>query len=290
MKLICYNWMPTIADHVLDMPEQMYTQAGTSRQHNINSFNPYAVKDGDLIFVKTDFIVNGTFEKTYLDKIFSRFSLITGVSSYHLGRDGGDQYKKILNHPNLIKWACTNPPAETNNKIIPLPIGFQEPDRPGGNQEMLLDIFKNRTDFKDKENKIFLPYHTPTTNHTRQQSFDYLKKLPFVVSQEDKQSIDEYYKSLDRYKFVIGLEGSGPDIHRNYETFLVGSIPINIKNIIKQVFEFQNATGIFLENWSELDDQKFRQILKNNYDISANDKFLDRENHIKNIKLLTRLQ
>jgi len=281
--------MPCIADHILDMPERIYKEAGTSRLHNINSFNPYAVRDGDLIFVKTDFIVNGSFEKLYLDKIFNRFSLITGVSSYHLGRDGGDRYKKILNHPNLIKWACTNPPVEKNDKIIPLPIGFQEPDRQGGNQEMLLNVFKNRTDFKDKEDKIFLPYHTPTTNPTRQKSFDYLKKLPFVVFQKDKQSISEYYKSLNKYKFVIGLEGSGPDIHRNYETFLVGSIPINIENIIKRVFEHQGASGIFLENWAQLNDQKFRQILENSYDISANDNFLDRENHIKNIKLLTRL-
>ena len=98
--------------------------------------------------------------------------------------EGGET--KTLNHPNLIKWACTNPPAETSNKIIPLPIGFQEPDRPGGNQEMLLDIFKNRTDFKDKENKIFLPYHTPTTNHTRQQSFDYLYYPPPVLLRNTK--------------------------------------------------------------------------------------------------------
>ena len=96
VKLICYNWMPTIADHVLDMPEQMYNSVGTSRQHKIDTFNPYSVKDGDLIFVKTDFIVNGTFEKLYLDKIFKRFSLITGVSSYPSIVTGK---QKLSHHP-----------------------------------------------------------------------------------------------------------------------------------------------------------------------------------------------
>jgi len=284
VKLICYNWMPTIADHVLDMPEQMYNNVGTSRQHEIDTFNPYSVKDGDLIFVKTDFIVNGTFEKLYLDKILKRFSLITGVSSYHLGRDGGDSYKRILNHPSLIKWICTNPPSEKSDKIIPIPIGFQEPDRPGGSQEMLLEILRNRTPFEKKENKIFLPYHTPSTNPVRQKHFDYLKKLPFVVSQEKKQDLKEYYKSLNKYKFTIGLEGSGPDIHRNYETLLVGSIPINIKNVIKTVFEYYEADAVFLKDWSELDEEMFEKILNNSYNKEKNNDFLMIEQKIKNIK------
>ena len=282
--------MPSIADHVLDLPEHFYSEAGTSRLHSIDEFNPYAVKDGDLIFVKTDFIVDGSFEKLYLDKIFNRFNLITGVSSYHLGRDGGDKYKKILNHPNLVKWVCTNPPAEKSNKIIPLPIGFQEPDRQGGNQEMLLNVFKNRIDFKDKENKIFLPYHTPTTNRTRQESFDYLKKLPFVVFQENKQTISEYYKSLDKYKFIIGLEGSGPDIHRNYETMLVGSIPINIKSIIQDVFSFNRASGIFIDKWSNINQTLLDNMLKTSYNTKVNDDFIDLEKRISFVKEKIKIQ
>lgn len=276
--------MPTISDHVLDMTEKFYNSAGTSRLHNVDSFNPYAVKDNDLIFVKTDYIVNGVFASNFLDKIHKRFNLITGVSSYHIGRNGGDSYKHILNHPNLNKWICTNPPVEKSNKIIPIPIGFQEPDRPGGNQEMLLEVFKNRTPFEHKEDKIFLPYHTPSTNPDRQRHFDYLKKLPFVISQDKKQNLKEYYDSLDKYKFTIGLEGSGPDIHRNYETLLVGSIPINIKNVIKTVFDHYDADAVFLKSWDELNYEKFQEMLKSGYNFEKNDEFLTIEQKIQNIK------
>jgi len=284
MKFICYNWMPSIADHILDLPECFYKQAGTSRLHNIDNFNPYAVKDGDLIFVKTDFIVDGTFENKYMDKIFNRFNLITGISSYQLGQDADDRYKRILNHPNLNKWICTNPPLEKNEKFIPIPIGFQEPDRPGGRQEFLDQIRQSRTPYGEKKDGIFLPYHDSNTNPQRAQLFQMLSQLPFVHAQTEKQNLVEYYASLNKYKFVIGLEGSGPDIHRNYETLLVGSIPIGVKNVIKRVFDCHQVESVFLDSWHELDNNLFDKLLKTSYNISRNDDFLTIDNHISNLK------
>lgn len=287
VEFICYNWMPLIADHVMDIPEEFYKNAGTSRLHNIDDFNPYSVKDDDLIFVKTDFIVNGLFADKMLDKIYKRFSIITGVSSYHIGRDGGDGYKKILNHPNLNKWICTNPPDIENEKIVPIPIGFEEPDRPGGDQNLFNKICQKRKRYEEKKDMIFLPYHTPSTNFQREKLVEYLGSLPFVYVQKEKQSINDYYHTLNEYKFVIGLEGSGPDIHRNYETMLVGSIPIGKKNIIEKVFSFHNADGVFLNSWNELNEETFADILLKKYNISNNDKFLKVQNHISLIRSLT---
>lgn len=285
-EFICYNWMPLISDHILDIPESFYASAGTSRLHDVDSFNPYLVQDGDLIFVKTDFIVNGVFVRDFLPKIPPNriFNLITGVSSYHLGRDDQGRYKEIINHPGLNKWICTNPPNEKNNKFIPIPIGFQEGDRPGGDQKFLKRIMSGRTDFSNKENKIFLPWHKPSTNPKRQQMIDSLKNLPFVVYQEDKQNLEDYYDSMNRYKFIIGLEGSGPDIHRNYESLLVGSVPINIKNTIENVFLFHDAEAIFLNSWNELDEELFNNIIVRQYNTLNNDKFLSCDHHIQKIK------
>ena len=284
LKYICYNWMPTIANHTLDTSEDHYREAGTSRLHAVDDFNPYLVRDNDLIFVKTDFIVNGMFQKEYLDKIFHRFNLITGVSSYNLGRDGGDGYKHILDHPNLNRWICTNPPNIENSKIIPIPIGFQENDRPGGEQAMLEAVNKNRTPFDKKKDLIFLPHHTISTNLERRGMVERLKSLPFVVAQETKQSLEDYYAPMDAYKFVIGLEGRGPDIHRSYEAMLVGSIPINVRNVISKVFNYHNAEAVFLNSWEELTDNMFNKLIKKKYNILANDNFLLLSSHISRIK------
>ena len=188
--------MPTIADHVLDLDESYYNSAGVNRLHNKSNFNPYEVRDGDLIFVKTDFIVNGFFQKNYLDKIFRSFNLITGISSYNLGRDGGDIYKEVLEHPFLNKWICTNPPDIDNHKIIPIPIGFQEPQRPGGEQQFLNTIQENSLPYEEKEDLVFLPYHDVTTNPKRKELVESLAKLPFVIAQKEKQSLQEYYNSM----------------------------------------------------------------------------------------------
>jgi len=282
-KYICYNWMSTVADHIIDLPEDFYKNAGTSRLHNVDDFNPYSVKENDLIFVKTDFIVNGQFQNLVLDKILKPFNLITGISSYHLGRDGGSSYKKILNHPLLRKWICTNPPIEENSKIIPIPIGFEEPDRPGGNQDFLSGIHENRISFDSKEDKIFLPFHGNTAQG-RKELFNFIKQLPFVVFQEKRQSLEEYYFSMNKYKYVIGLEGSGPDIHRNYEAMLVGSIPINVSKTMEKVYDFHSVECIFLNDWSDLNQDLFHKILLEQQHTNRNDEFLLLKNLINTIE------
>lgn len=263
-----------MADHVIDAPRDHYIQAGVSPLHDAPEFNPYLVKEGDLIFVKTDFIVNGYFTREVLPKIFTRFRLITGVSSYNIGRDGGDIYRTVLDHPALIKWYCTNPPNVEDDKIVPLPIGFEEPDRLGGNQEMLERILTKRTAREDKSDKILLPYHDVSTNPERAALYQRMKSLPFVDAQEEKLPVEEYLKLLDRYKFVICLEGRGPDTHRNYEAMLVGAVPINKSNVIKKVFDYYNASAEFMDSWEDLDEKFYQKICEKNYDIDNNDKFL----------------
>jgi len=283
VKFICYNWMPTVANHVLDMPREEYFKAGVTPLHNRENFNPYHVKDDDLIFVKTDFIVNGKFQREYLNKIYKRFNIITGVSSYNLGRDGGDIYKYVLEHPNLNKWFCTNPPNIESNKIVPLPIGFEEPSRVGGNQKMLESIFNSRTPREEKKDKILLPYHNMSTNQERQALYNSLKELSFVEYQDTSLPVEKYLKLLDKYKFTICLAGRGPDIHRNYEAMLVGSIPINIDGPTKKVFDYHKASAVFLDSWNSLNENLFNNLLKTEYNIENNDEFLKLENHISTI-------
>ena len=285
LKYICYNWMPLIADHVMDLSEQFYASAQTSRLHHVDTFNPYLVMDNDLIFVKTDFIVDRSFASSFLDKIaHRRFNLITGISSYHIGRDDGGAYKYILEHPCLNKWICTNPPPEPHHKIVPIPIGFEEPDRPGGDQKFLDTVFQSRKSFEEKENKIFLPYHNLSTNADRRELVEFLKSLPYVVSQETEQTREEYYESMNEYKFVIGLEGRGPDIHRNYEAMLVGSIPINTKNIVEGICNFYGAHMEFVESWDHLNQEKFNELCETSYNIENNDRFLNLEKVISRVK------
>lgn len=285
VKYICYNWMPTVAQHAMDESAEFYRAAGAGTLHNHPTFDPYKVRDNDLIFVKTDFIVNGAFENYALDKMYRPFNLISGISSYNIGRDGNDSYKKILSHPNLNKWFCTNPPLnENSDKIVPLPIGFEEPARKGGNQEMLGKVFEDRISRGSKKDKILLPHHDLSTNYERRELYEFLSSLSFVEVQEQKLPVEEYLKLLDEYKFVICLEGRGPDVHRNYEAMLVGSVPINVNKVVNKIFDHHSIDGVFLNSWQDLNEEVYKNLLNKEYNIESNDNFLLLKNHIELIR------
>ena len=278
---ICYNWMGAVADHCLDLSQEEYSRWGVGRLHNKN-LSPRRVCKGDVIFVKTDFIFTGHFQRNILPQIKEPFTLITGASSYQVDR--GESIAPILNNHLVRKWYCTNAPKDVSPKIIPFPIGFQERERDGGNQGLLHDLRKSRTRFSDKISKIWLPYHDLSTNVSRCDTINKLKALPFVDSQEERLPFEEYMRKLDLYKYVICLEGSGPDVHRNYESLLMDTVPINSKNIIEQLFTYYDLPGVFLNSWNDLDENYFTKLNKKIFNVERSGVFLDTEFHSNKLK------
>jgi len=266
MKYINYNWFGTISDHCLDISSEEYEKAGVSILHN-KCLVPENVKNDDIVFVKTDFIYYGIFQELFLPKIQEDFTLISAVSSLDVLR--GADISPILSNPFLKKWYCTNAPA-ISEKIIPIPIGFEEKERVGGDQQEIDKWQQTHKPFKDKKDKVLLPFHTASTNKERANLLSVLSSLSFVDVQTDKLSFSEYLKLLNEYKFVICLEGAGQDLHRFYETLLVGALPIAINNSITNLFSYWKVPGIFLNSWQDLNSQ----VLKSSMDFSNVDSFL----------------
>jgi len=283
LKYICYNWFGTIADHCLDCSSEEYKRVGVTKLHD-GALIPELVKPNDIVFVKTDFVYNGIFQYDYLPKIINPFILITGTSSYQVSK--GSPIEDIIINSNVLRWYCTNAPMGRSDKIIPLPIGFEEPysDRKGGNQALLDKLRVERTSWQDKKDKILLPHHTLNTNPERASLFTKLKSLPFVETQEKKLSFEDYLRKIDQYKFAICLEGSGPDIHRNYESLLVGTVPINMKNCIYELFKIYKLPGEFVTSWNNLNTKTFHTMLHNRYNMEVLDEFLKISFHANNIK------
>lgn len=241
--------MPTIANHCMDLPESFYISAGVSRIHNIDSMNPVEVKENDIVFVKTDFVHNGRFQRDILPHIKCKFTLITGISSYSVDHAS----EEIINNELVKHWFCTNPPTTNSNKIIPLPIGFEEKERVGGNQAMLRKTWDTKVNQNNKRTDLlYLPYHTVGTNPKRDQEIKYLESLDFIYVEEEKLPFDKYLERMGQYKFTICLGGAGHDTHRNYESLLVGSIPIMPQSCVKQIYDFYELPSIFVKDWTEI--------------------------------------
>ena len=249
LDFICYNWMPTVADHCMDLSEDFYRSAGVSRLHNSTTINPERIQEDEVVFVKTDFIHNEEFQKNVLPKIKSRFTLVTGISSYSVDRMSGP----ILENGLVKHWFCTNPPGITNDKIVPLPIGFEEKERAGGNSDVINKHWANQTEWEQKSSMLYLPYHTVGTNPDRDQQIQFLESLDFVYVEKERLPFDEYLTKLGKYKFTLCLAGAGYDTHRNYESLLVGSGPIMPSTCVEQVYTFYELPGIFVDDWSRIE-------------------------------------
>lgn len=277
INLINYNWMPTVANHVLDLAEEFYQAVGVSRLHNHSGFNPEDVKENDIVFVKTDYIYDQTFQEQYLPRIKNPFTLISGISSYNVI---GKEHAIIMNK-NVKHWFCTNPPFQSS-MITPLPIGFEEKERAGGNQGVLNAAKEGAPSWKNKSDKLYLPYHDVGTNPNRDKQISELAALDFVEVETQKLPFNEYLKKLGNYKYVLCLSGAGYDTHRNYEVLLVGSTPVMLNSPLKTVFDHYNLPSVFLKGWEMLGESYRNFMIKNKYNWDVTD-FLNVNNHKKRI-------
>jgi hypothetical protein len=52
MNFICYNYLPVLADYVIDTPINNYLNVGITPLHKYPRLNISLLKDGDKIFIK----------------------------------------------------------------------------------------------------------------------------------------------------------------------------------------------------------------------------------------------
>ena len=276
IELINYNWMPTIADHCLDLTPEFYASAGVSRLHSHMEFIPENVMENDIVFVKTDFVHNGTFQADFLPRIKNRFTLVTGISSYSV--EG--KHQEILDNSLVKHWFCTNPPS--SNEVIPLPIGFEEKERSGGDQHVLNSALLNHPKWSSKSDKLYLPYHDVGTNPKRDAQVRFLSSLEYVDVETKRLGFIEYLNKMSKYKYILCLSGAGDDTHRNYEAMLVGSTPVMLVTPLKRVFDFYNLPSVFLREWYDLEKTYKDFLIKNKYNWDVTD-FLNVNTHKERI-------
>jgi hypothetical protein len=300
---ICYNWIGMIADMHMDKDAAFYKKHGVSKlydEKNSIFYKPIARPPQeineelqvmakwasqscptDIITVKADYIYWGFFQ--YARKyISSPYTLLSGMSGLVLdgpgykfeGATACEDISSIVEDSNLMHWYCTNAPLDVSDKIIPIPIGFQEKEREGGNPETLATLRNSRTRYFQKKDKVLLPYHNLNTHPDREQLVKKLKALPFVDCVEKKLPFKKYVKKMDEYKYVICLEGLGHDLHRNYEALLVDTIPINLKNRVEPMFKQHYIPSEFVDSWDDLDEEWFTSLSKHYYGYDKIEEFL----------------
>lgn len=227
---------------------------------NPQNFDANKLKDGDIVFVKTELIT--LFIKEYSKDISKKIKIITHnsdttIEDTQLTSEINNNYVWFAQNLSLNKSKLVN--------IYPIPIGFENRNWLKNGKKSVL---KNSQSNENKLNKVFCAFNT-NTNEVRIQILNNIKdNSNFIFSRRTNHK--DYMENLSKYKFSLCPPGNGLDTHRIWESLLVNTIPIVkssefIQNLINNI----DIPILALENWKDLNtiDQ---EILNNKYEEMQN--------------------
>ena len=245
-KYIFYNYLPILADHILDIK---YNNRRV--HHNYPPFIIKNIKDKDIIFIKIDLLPY--FFTNHYPQIKKKFYLITGVGAIEVGKN----YLKYLNEEKIIKWIGCNILFE-HDKILKIPIGFEENELPGGNQILLDKLYNSKLRFEDKKHKLLIT-QLGETHKSRNNLEPLFKNKSYCHILTKRLPFEEFMNQINQYKFVLSPKGRGVDTHRFWEILLMGSIPIVESSGLDSLYN--KFPCIIVESFKKINDE-----LLNSYD------------------------
>ncbi|MBP2312890.1 hypothetical protein [Azospirillum soli] len=235
--LLRYNSLPTLCAHALDLPEDYYLREGVSRLHAHDRLNVDAMKPGDLVFVKTDGLSAFT---NALPHIKVPFGLVTGVSSTTPAEFAG-----LVEDERILSWSGPNLPL-WSEKILQVPIGFSERERPHGDQTAILASVGGLP-WDERPIDILLTSMSDTSPERHGIPLDGVHRCA------DRLSYADYLKLLGQSRYVICPRGKGVDTLRFWETLAVGAVPIVRTSLLDPLYA--ECGAIIVEDWAEITER-----------------------------------
>jgi len=230
------------------------------------SFDPLAVKDGDIIFLNPDpfdkrkYGKIGHFFNVIHPQIQSRYILVTHNSLFSFP----GKYERFLDDEKLIAWFGKNLDKTNHPKACPLPIGLANTHWPHGNIKVLEQVLQKKESVK----KDILLYSNFAV-HTNKKERNLPKSVYALAHKAGRKPWKEYLYDLARSKFVMSPEGAGTDCHRTWEALLMGSIPIIKHSTIDDLFK--GLPVLFVDDWSDITyeflQNKYQEFSEQTYDV-----------------------
>ena len=227
------------------------------------SFDPSKVKEGDVVFLKTDYENLDEFFKLYHPLIDSRYIIITHNSDH----SAPGPYYEILDSPKIIAWFGQNIEGESHPKLFNIPIGIANRYRRHGN----IKIFHQFSSKRENEDRPHLCYMNITVSNypeEREKLWSYLSRFSWCKKSPFKR-LKPYLNDMLHSKFVISPRGNGIDCHRTWEALLVGAIPIVKSSALDPLYE--NLPVLIINDWEcitkEFLESKYYEIQNQTYNL-----------------------
>lgn len=222
------------------------------------SLNPYKVKNGNTIFVKTDFLP-AFFSKIH-PRIKEKYILITHNSDFSMT----EKYSKFLEDDKIIAWFAQNVENYSHLKLHPLPIGLANKYWSHGNVNLINEMMQIAPNL-EKKILLYMNFLIATRVNERSMVADMFREEPYCVIESPKE-YGAYLTDLAQSKFVLSPRGNGLDCHRTWESLLMGAIPIVKTSSLDPMYE--DLPVLIVGDWNEINDEF---LLKKYEEMSLND-------------------
>jgi len=242
----------------LEIIKTDHTVLKQTKDFIIYRLNSFKLKDGDLIFCKTDFLFE-LFSILRKVKNFRNISIITHESDYPIS-------KKLFNlKPKCVKrWYSVNVQYQNEN-LIEIPLGL------ANNYSGLNIIPKDCKEFFNSKfeisfkNLVMLNFNPETNIDAREKLKNYFENIDWV-NNSSYLSKDNYIKQLSHSNFVFSPPGWGLDTHRFWEGLYFGAVPIIDSTYDYSKLHIKNY--LQYKNFEEITEQKLNNFLDKKIDMN----------------------
>jgi len=230
--VICGDTFRGFCDHILDETDV--------------SFDPNAVRRGDTIFIKFEFLKD--FFNFYHPAIKHPYIIITHNSDHKVP----GKYASYLNDPKVFAWFGQNIDRR-HPKLKPIPLGIANPHFHNGNVKILNCESSELESLERRQEKklVYANFRVHTNRRARIPVRDILSRKSFVFLPPDNRTFEEYLKEMKTYRFVASPLGNGMDCYRTWEALLMGCIPIVQESTIDALWG--DLPVIVVKDWNVID-------------------------------------
>lgn len=239
------------ADHIFD--------------EEIQDLNIYNIKQGDIIFLKTDYLEK--FFKEYHPNIPCSYILITHNSDI----DIPNKYACYLNDNHLKYWFGQNVSDYKHPKLIPIPIGITNRYNLLGDPKTITLAISATKRLKNERSILsYLNINIDTHIKERQSVLDFFSNKPFCKTITGLIPLSKYLENISHSKFVISPRGNGLDCHRTWEALYLGAIPIIKESNMDEIFD--ELPVLIVHEWNCITEQflidSYKEIMSKQFDLS----------------------
>ena len=218
------------SDHVLDEGKEI---------------NIKKIKKGDIVFVQSDFI--DEYFMKYNSNISEEHILITQNHFYPIS----EEYIKKIGD-NLLCWFAQNLDIKNETeKLKAIPLGIENIRDYKNGVTSHFESKEIKANINSKPNLVLSSFAPHTNIEKRGNIAEIVKNINYIdisVSPNHK----EYVRNLSSYKFNICPSGAGIDTHRFWESLIVKTIPIVLRNNVITHFLNHKIPMVVLNDWNEL--------------------------------------